>query len=190
MSMPIARRFSTNWATPAALTDIDAALAIYEENPARTARANPTAIGRSAGALVDLPVCWNSTRRGRASTTSAGGCTLAFNGEAALSDFEAILATDPAEHRNSHATAEAQDALKDKEDALETFEDALDINEYDSYAVRRSADPFYDLERWDEARDYYEWYIELVGDATESYVRERLTSIEDMSARGSEETGK
>lgn len=178
---------------PAALTDIDAALAIYEENPgAHYLRAqiqlqldDPQAALVDFTRVLELDLTWTGVYYER------GWVYFGVQEyEAALSDFEAILATDPQNIEILHATAEAQDALEDKEDALETFEDALDIDEYDSYAVRRSADLFYDLERWDEARDYYEWYIELVGDATESYVRERLTTIEDMSARGSEETGK
>ncbi len=177
----------------AALTDIDASLDIYEENSgAHYLRAqiqlqlsNPTEALADFTRVLEIDPEWTGVHAER-------GWVYFDQGDyaAALNDFEAYLATDPQNIDALHAKAEAQDALEDKEAALATFGVTLALDDYDSYALRRSGDLLYDLQRWDEAVAMYERYLQIDGDASESYVRERLITIEDMSARGSEETGK
>ncbi len=168
----------------AALIDVDAALALYDENSgAHYLRAQiQQQLGDPQQALADLirvleiDPDWTGVYGERGWLYFEQG-----DYEAALSDFEAYLATDPQNIDALHAKAEAQDALEDKEAALETFAATLELDAYDAYAVRRSGDLLYDLQRWDEAGDFYDRYLELVGDASESYVLERINAMADRS---------
>ncbi len=177
----------------AALTDIDQALTLYDENSGgHYLRAQiQKQLGDPQQALADL------TRVLEIAPDWAGvhaerGLLYMDQGEyaAALLDFEAYLATDPQNIDALHAKADAQAALEDWEAALATFTAVLAIDDYDGYAVRRSGDLLYDLQRWDEAVDFYQRYLEMMGDGSEPYIQDRLTAIADRAGRDSEETGK
>jgi len=103
------------------------------------------------------------------------------NYQAAIRDFTAFLEYDPSSLETYHGKGDAQVNIGDFEGAVETFTAALALDQDNTATLQRLGDALYELERWSEALEHYNHYVELARGMSEEYILERITELEDAT---------
>jgi len=135
-------------------------------------------LGRYDEAVADFDAALSLDGGYFAAYLGRGGAHHALgNYEQAISDFSSALSIDGSAVDAYAGRGDSYAALADFDSAINDFSTAVSLNPELAYGFQRLGDIYYDLGNAEEALANYQRYLDLMGEAAEQYVRDRVTEL-------------